>query len=543
MHLSSHPRPSIPPPACRHPHALFSAPAGLPRGKPKNPLRSSSICYNPHTHPPYQPAKHPSPASPSCPGPRACLPQPPTFSPCRPPCAPAAALQHPLLPAPHPATEHQHQHHWKPHPAPSTYCPPEPPGESPPGHRPAAQPTAPTLRSPPHLAPAPVPKTPTPPRCLSFSYPGVNRQALHHLLTSATAPAAPPPHLHLLASGHRPLPSPPAPARSPVATHLFVLSALAGDVSFQFIPPLRSVLPTFRQAGKLESWKVGKHTTRAVREDPSHRQPTAGARARPPASPHSPSIHPRSPSIHPRSPSIHPRSPSIHPRSPVTYRSSSSHPRLRLTRRVNRQTLRPLLTSATHPCPARAPGESSTCPRSPAPPSSPLHPAPGPSPGAKSSRPPAHCRHPRSPLHLAPAHLGQPASKPGPRSGASPLCCFGSPAPLAAFAARADPSVRRRTWRRPLPSTSTRGEQYLPAGRRHPRSPPSPAPAVLPRGKQTPHHRNAAKPPTLQHLLPPAPALALPRGKSPPPLLPSHLCYHPCLRSPSHPRSPPSPRR
>ena len=55
--------------------------------------------------------------------------------------------------------------------------------------------------------------------------------------------------------------------------------------------------------------------------------------------------------------------------------------------------------------------------------------------------------------------------------------------------------VRRRTWRRPLPSTSTRGEQYLPAGRRHPRSPPSPAPAVLPRGKQTPHHRNAAKPP------------------------------------------------
>ena len=61
---------------------------------------------------------------------------------------------------------------------------------------------------------------------------------------------------------------------------------------------------------------------------------------------------------------------------------------------VNRQTLRPLLTSATHPCPARAPGESSTCPRSPAPPSSPLHPAPGPSPGAKSSRPPAHCRHP-----------------------------------------------------------------------------------------------------------------------------------------------------
>lgn len=237
MHLSSHPRPSIPPPACRHPHALFSAPAGLPRGKPKNPLRSSSICYNPHTHPPYQPAKHPSPASPSCPGPRACLPQPPTFSPCRPPCAPAAALQHPLLPAPHPATEHQHQHHWKPHPAPSTYCPPEPPGESPPGHRPAAQPTAPTLRSPPHLAPAPVPKTPTPPRCLSFSYPGVNRQALHHLLTSATAPAAPPPHLHLLASGHRPLPSPPAPARSPVATHLFVLSALAGDVSFQFVTP------------------------------------------------------------------------------------------------------------------------------------------------------------------------------------------------------------------------------------------------------------------------------------------------------------------
>ena len=254
-------------------------------------------------------------------------------------------------------------------------------------------------------------KSPSPPPPPHFCY-----------RTRCTAP-----HLHLLASGHRPLPSPPAPARSPVATHLFVLSALAGDVSFQFIPPLRSVLPTFRQAGKLESWKVGKHTTRAVREDPSHRQPTAGARARPPASPHSPSIHPRS---------------------PVTYRSSSSHPRLRLTRRVNRQTLRPLLTSATHPCPARAPGESSTCPRSPAPPS--------------------------SPLHLAPAHLGQPASKPGPRSGASPLCCFGSPAPLAAFAARADPSVRRRTWRRPLPSTSTRGEQYLPAGRRHPRSPPSP---------------------------------------------------------------------
>ena len=122
------------------------------------------------------------------------LPTTAPLSPCRPPCAPAAALQHPLLPAPHPVAEHQHQHqhHWKPHPAPSTYCPPAGRGE-PPGHRPAAQPTAPTLRSPPHLAPAPVPKTPTPPRCLSFSYPGVNRQALHHLLTSATAPAAPPP--------------------------------------------------------------------------------------------------------------------------------------------------------------------------------------------------------------------------------------------------------------------------------------------------------------------------------------------------------------
>ena len=150
---------------------------------------------------------------------------------------------------------------------------------------------------------------------------------------------------------------------------------------------------------------------------------------------------------------------------------------------------------------------------------------------------------PRSPLHPAPAHLGQPASKPGPRSGASPLCCFGSPAPLAAFAARADPSVRRRTWRRPLPSTSTRGEQYLPAGRRHPRSLPHPPPPSYPGVSKRRTRRSAAKPPTLQHLLPPAPALALPRGKSPPPLLPSHLCYHPCLRSPSHPRSPPSPRR
>lgn len=70
MHLSSHPRPSIPPPACRHPHALFSAPAGLPRGKPKNPLRSSSICYNPH-HPracrPAPPSIRPLPAHPWAP--------------------------------------------------------------------------------------------------------------------------------------------------------------------------------------------------------------------------------------------------------------------------------------------------------------------------------------------------------------------------------------------------------------------------------------------------------------------------------------------
>ena len=343
MHLSSHPRPSIPPPACRHPHALFSAPAGLPRGKPKNPLRSSSICYNPHHPRACRPAKHPSPTSPSCPGPRACLPQPPTFSPCRPPCAPAAALQHPLLPAPHPVAEHQH--HWKPHPAPSTYCPPAGRGE-PPGHRPAARPTAGTCA---HLLiwPGPGTQGPDPSSLPVF------------LLPRGKSPSPPPPPHFCHPRPSIPPPtctcSPAATARSPVATHLFVLPALAGDVSFQFIPPLRSVLPTFRQADKPESWKAH-HPRRPRRPEPppAHRQLTASARARPPASPHSPSIHPRS---------------------PVTYRSSSSHPRLRLTRRVNRQTLRPLLTSATHPCPARAPGESSTCPRNP-PPATPLPPAP-----------------------------------------------------------------------------------------------------------------------------------------------------------------------
>ena len=178
--------------------------------------------------------------------------------------------------------------------------------------------------------------------------------------------------------------SPAATARSPVATHLFVLPALAGDVSFQFIPPLRSVLPTFRQADKPESWKAH-HPRRPRRPEPppAHRQRTASARARPPASPHSPSIHPRS---------------------PVTYRSSSSHPRLRLTRRVNRQTLRPLLTSATHPCPARAPGESSTCPRNPPPQ---LLPPPGPC-CLGAARSPPHPRCPRPPHIARPARRHQP---------------------------------------------------------------------------------------------------------------------------------------
>lgn len=186
MHLSSHPRPSIPPPACRHPHALFSAPAGLPRGKPKNPLRSSSICYNPHHPRACRPARASVPCQPKLSRAPRLPTTAPTFSPCRPPCALAAALQH-LLTAEH---QHQHQHHWKPHPAPSTYCPLQQ-GRAPrtPASRPAHCPH-PALA--PSSGPAPVPKIPAPPRCLSFSYPGVNRQALRHLLTSATAPAAPP---------------------------------------------------------------------------------------------------------------------------------------------------------------------------------------------------------------------------------------------------------------------------------------------------------------------------------------------------------------
>ena len=169
---------------------------------------------------------------------------------------------------------------------------------------------------------------------------------------------------------------------------------------------------------------------------------------------------------------------------------------------------------------------------------------------------------PRSPLHPAPAHLGQPASKPGPRSGASPLCCFGSPAPLAAFAARADPSVRRRTWRRPLPSTSTRGEQYLPAGRRHPRSLPHPPPPSYPGVSKRRTRRSAAKPPTpcstvswpatthhpLYHLHQPPRAFAvLPGGKPPnPPPNAANPPLSPRSPAPRHPApvvSPPPPRR
>lgn len=65
---------------------------------------------------------------------------------------------------------------------------PAPPSDTgqPPGPVPA-----PALAS--SSGPAPVPKAPAPPRGLSFSYPGVNRPALRHLLTSATAPAALPP--------------------------------------------------------------------------------------------------------------------------------------------------------------------------------------------------------------------------------------------------------------------------------------------------------------------------------------------------------------
>ena len=307
--------------------------------------------------------------------------------------------------------------------------------------------------------------------------------------------------------------SPAATARSPVATHLFVLPALAGDVSFQFIPPLRSVLPTFRQADKPESWKAH-HPRRPRRPEPppAHRQRTASARARPPASPHSPSIHPRS---------------------PVTYRSSSSHPRLRLTRRVNRQTLRPLLTSATHPCPARAPGESSTCPRNPPP---------------QLLPPPARVvSAPRARLLILDALA--PRISPGPPAGTSP-------------SAPAFSGTNRLT------STSTRpGHQHQePVRPRGPRTPASspcrpcararrliwpalhPAPPAHPstttREGGAPRLPNAAKRPTrLYPHLPPLPA-ALPPHQPPPALAPAHpplLFTHPS-RSPSHLRSPPHPR-
>ena len=130
-----------------------------------------------------------------------------------------------------------------------------------------------------------------------------------------------------------------------------------------------------------------------------------------------------------------------------------------------------------------------------------------------------------TPTH-PPAHLGQPASKPGPRSGASPLCCFGSPAPLAAFAARADPSTRRP----------------LPLGPPHPpgHSRPDPRPAPCSRTSFHPTHLYLAGPlpppehPT--HL--PARRFSLPRGKRSPPPAPA-LATITLPEPPGHIRAPP----
>ena len=123
---------------------------------------------------------------------------------------------------------------------------------------------------------------------------------------------------------------------------------------------------------------------------------------------------------------------------------------------------------------------------------------------------------PRSPLHPAPAHLGQPASKPGPRSGASPLCCFGSPAPLAAFAARADPSICRRLAR----VVSAPGPPSAPVlrpcveGRVSSRTPPPLPPSFTPGVNRPPRHRPARDGPSVRRSAAkrpsPLPALAGP---------------------------------